>query len=51
MMLRRGLLRCVGAMAVAGLLPGYAFALDYPIRAARVIVPSHRAAAPTSPDA
>jgi len=39
MMRRRGLLRCVGAMAVAGLLPGYAFALDYPIRAARVIVP------------
>jgi tripartite-type tricarboxylate transporter receptor subunit TctC len=39
MMLRRGLLRCVGAMAVAGLLPSYAFALDYPIRAVRVIVP------------
>jgi tripartite-type tricarboxylate transporter receptor subunit TctC len=29
----------VGAMAVTGLLPSYAFALDYPIRAARVIVP------------
>ncbi len=39
MMLRRGLLRCVGAMAVTGLLPRYAFALDYPIRAARLTVP------------
>jgi tripartite-type tricarboxylate transporter receptor subunit TctC len=39
MMLRRGLLRCVGAMAVTGLLPGSAFALDYPVRAARLIVP------------
>ena len=39
MMLRRGLLRCVGAMAIAGALPGYAFALDYPTRPARVIVP------------
>jgi tripartite-type tricarboxylate transporter receptor subunit TctC len=38
-MLRRELLRYGGAMAVAGSLPGSALALDYPIRAARVIVP------------
>jgi tripartite-type tricarboxylate transporter receptor subunit TctC len=39
MMLRRRLLHYAGAMAVAGALPISAFALDYPTRAARVIVP------------
>jgi tripartite-type tricarboxylate transporter receptor subunit TctC len=38
-MLRRRLLRYAGAMAVAGALPSTAFALDYPTRATRVIVP------------
>ena len=39
MMLRRELLRYAGAMAVAGALPGSAFALDYPTRPARLVVP------------
>jgi tripartite-type tricarboxylate transporter receptor subunit TctC len=39
MLLRRQLLRYVGASAVAGALPRAAFAADYPTRAARVIVP------------
>jgi tripartite-type tricarboxylate transporter receptor subunit TctC len=38
-MLRRELLRYAGAMAVGGALPGSAFALDYPTRAARLVVP------------
>jgi tripartite-type tricarboxylate transporter receptor subunit TctC len=33
-------------MAVAGSLPSYAFALEYPIRAARVIVPFPPGGAP-----
>jgi len=39
MPLRRQLLRYAGASIVASTLPRAAFALDYPIRAARVVVP------------
>jgi tripartite-type tricarboxylate transporter receptor subunit TctC len=38
-MQRRQLLRYAGAVAVTGALPRSAFAIDYPTRAARVIVP------------
>jgi tripartite-type tricarboxylate transporter receptor subunit TctC len=39
MLLRRLLLRYAGASAIASMLPRAAFALDYPTRAARVVVP------------
>jgi tripartite-type tricarboxylate transporter receptor subunit TctC len=39
MPIRRELLRLAGAAAVAGALPRGAFALDYPARTARIIVP------------